>query len=68
MIIVERENLKKIIIGHQGEMIKKIGIEARKDIEELFGRKVYLNLFVKTVHKWRDKEKYLIEFGFQKDE
>ena len=68
LIIVERENLKKIIVGHNGEMIKKIGIEARKDIEELMGRKVYLNLFVKTVPKWRDKEKYLIEFGFQKDE
>ena len=68
LIIVERENLKKIIIGHQGEMIKKIGIEARKDIEELFGRKVYLNLFVKTVPKWRDKEKYLIEFGFKEEE
>ena len=49
-------------------MIKKIGIEARKDIEELFGRKVYLNLFVKTVPKWRDKEKYLIEFGFKEEE
>ena len=68
LIIVERENLKKIIIGHQGEMIKKIGIEARKDIEEMYGRKVYLNLFVKTVPKWRDKEKYLIEFGFKEEE
>lgn len=65
LIIVEREGLKKIIIGHQGEMIKKIGMEARKDIEELLGRKVYLNLFVKTVPKWRSKEKYLLEFGFK---
>ena len=68
IIIVDRENLKKIIIGHQGEMIKKIGIESRKDIEELLGSKVYLNLFVKTVTKWRDKEKYLIEFGYKQDE
>jgi len=68
LIIVERDGLKKIIIGHQGEMIKKIGIEARKDIESLLGRKVYLNLFVKTVPKWRDKEKYLLEFGYKNNE
>jgi GTP-binding protein Era len=68
LIIVERENLKKIIIGHNGEMIKKIGIDSRKDIEALFGKKVYLNLFVKTVPKWRDKERYLIEFGYKNNE
>jgi len=68
LIIVEREGLKKIIVGHQGEMIKKIGIESRKDIEELIGRKVYLNLFVKTVPKWRDKERYLVEFGYKNNE
>ena len=68
LIIVERENLKKIIIGHKGEMIKKIGIDSRKDIENLLGRKVYLNLFVKTVPKWRDKEKYLLEFGYKNNE
>ncbi len=63
-IIVDRDSLKKIIIGKQGEMIKKIGIESRKDLEVLLGRNVYLELFVKTVKKWRDKEKYLSEFGF----
>ena len=68
LIIVERENLKKIIIGHNGEMIKKIGIDSRKDIEALFGKKIYLNLFVKTVPKWRDKERYLIEFGYKNNE
>lgn len=68
LIIVEREGLKKIIIGHQGEMIKKIGIESRKDIEMLLNKKVYLNLYVKTVPKWRDKEKYLIEFGYKNNE
>ena len=68
LIIVEREGLKKIIIGHQGEMIKKIGIESRKDIEELLGRKVYLNLFVKTIPRWRSKEKYLLELGFKNNE
>ena len=68
LIIVERENLKKIIVGHQGDMIKKIGIEARKDIEKLMGKKVYLNLFVKTVNKWRDKDRYLTEFGYKNNE
>ena len=68
LIIVEREGLKKIIIGHQGEMIKNIGIEARKDIEELLGRKVYLNLFVKTIPRWRSREKYLLELGFKNNE
>ena len=68
LIIVERDNLKKIIVGHNGEMIKKIGIESRKDIESLLGKKVYLNLFVKTINKWRDKEKYLLEFGYKNNE
>ena len=64
-IIVDRDSLKKIIIGKQGEMIKKIGIESRKDLEKLLGRNVYLELFVKTVKKWREKERYLSEFGFK---
>ena len=63
-IIVDRDSLKKIVIGKQGEMIKKIGIEARKDLEKLLNKQVYLELFVKTVKKWREKEKYLNEFGF----
>jgi len=63
-IIVDRESLKKIIIGKHGEMIKRIGIEARKDIEKLLNKPVYLELFVKTIKKWREKEKYLTEFGF----
>ena len=64
-IIVDRDSLKKIIIGKQGEMIKKIGIASRKDLEELLNRNVYLELFVKTVKKWREKDKYLSEFGFK---
>lgn len=64
-IIVDRDSLKKIIIGKQGDMIKKIGIESRKDLEKLLGRNVYLELFVKTVKKWREKDKYLSEFGFK---
>ena len=63
-IIVDRDSLKKIVIGKHGNMIKEIGTKARIDIEELLGSKVYLELFVKTIPKWRDKEKYLQEFGY----
>ena len=66
-IIVERDGIKKILVGHNGEMIKEIGIDARKDIEELVGKSVYLDLFVKTVNNWRDRDKYLVEFGFDEN-
>ena len=64
-IIVDRDNLKKIIIGKNGSMIKEIGIRARKDIEELLNKKVYLDLFVKVIPKWRDKDRILNEIGFK---
>ncbi|MBR2833824.1 MAG: GTPase Era [Bacilli bacterium] len=64
VIIVDRDSLKKIIIGKNGTMIKKIGTLARRDIEDLLGTKVYLELYVKTIKKWRDKEKYLSELRF----
>jgi len=64
-IIVDRENLKKIIIGKNGSMIKEIGIRARRDIEEYFDRRVFLDLFVKVVPKWRDKEKFLNMIGYK---
>lgn len=69
-IIVDRENLKKIIIGKNGSKIKEIGIRARKDIEELLNKKVYLDLFVKVMPKWRDRENLLKELGIKlyKDE
>lgn len=63
-IIVDRDSLKKIIIGKNGQMVKKIGTLARKDIEELLQTKVYLELYVKTIEKWRDREKYLSELEF----
>ena len=63
-IIVSRDNLKKIIIGKQGNMLKTIGTEARKDIEHLLGKPVYLELFVRTVKNWRNKDRYLAELGF----
>ncbi len=68
VIIVDRDALKKIIVGAGGKKIKQIGIEARKDLEELLEGKVYLELFVKVVKKWRDKEKYLSEFGYNETE
>ncbi len=67
-IIVDRDSLKKIILGSKGSKIKQIGSLARKDIEQLLGSKVYLDLFVKTIKKWRDKDKYLSEFGFDEFE
>ncbi|HOP65851.1 MAG TPA: GTPase Era [Bacilli bacterium] len=63
-IIVERDSLKKIIIGKKGNMLKAIGTEARKDMEEYLGKQVYLELYVKTIRNWRDKDKRLQEFGF----
>jgi GTP-binding protein Era len=64
-IIVEREGQKPILIGAKGAMIKKIGTEARKDLEEILGRKFYLELFVKVKPKWRENESFLNELGWQ---
>ncbi|MBQ7105042.1 MAG: GTPase Era [Bacilli bacterium] len=68
LIIVDRDNLKKIIIGKQGRMLKEIGIQARRDIEEFLGKQVFLETHVKTIEDWRDKEKYLVEFGLKEVE
>ena len=64
-IVVDRDGVKKIIVGKNGTMIKEIGTMARVDIEEFLGKKVYLELFVKVIPKWRDREKFLNEVGFQ---
>ncbi|MBQ3142800.1 MAG: GTPase Era [Bacilli bacterium] len=66
-IIVDRESLKKIIIGKKGVMIKEIGSLAREDLENIFSSKVYLELYVKTLRKWRDKDKLLNELGFENE-
>lgn len=63
-IIVQRDTQKGIILGEGGKMIKKIGTEARKDIEEFLGSKVFLDLFVKVRPKWRDNEMQLREYGY----
>jgi len=64
-IIVDRDSLKKIIIGKNGSKIKEIGIESRIELEKLLDKKIYLELYVRTIKNWRDKEKYLQEFGFK---
>ena len=63
VIIVEREGHKKIVVGHHASMLKSIGEDARIDLEEYFGKKVFLKLFVKVIENWKDKEKYLKELG-----
>ena len=67
-IIVERDSQKGIIIGKGGKMLKEIGTKARKDIENLLGDKVFLELWVKVQKDWRDKRVYLQDFGYRKDE
>ena len=66
-IYCERESHKRIIIGKNGAMLKKIGSYAREDAEELFGTKVFLDLWVKVKENWRDRPSFLSDFGF-KDE
>lgn len=63
-IIVDRDSIKKIIIGKNGQKLKDVGTEARHEIEVLVGKKVYLELFVKTIKNWKEKDKYLSELGF----
>lgn len=64
-IIVERSSQKGIIIGKQGQMLKEIGVRARKDIEALLGNKVYLELWVKVQKDWRKKKGNLQDFGYR---
>ena len=64
VIYVERESQKAILIGHQGKAIKKLGVEARKDIEEFTGKKCYLSLHIKVLKDWRNSERALKSFGY----
>lgn len=64
VIHVARDSQKGIIIGHKGEALKKVGTQARKDLEEFFGKKVFLELYVKVTKDWRDQERSLDRFGY----
>ena len=68
LIVVDRENIKKIIIGKQGSMLKEIGTRARKDMEAFLGKKVFLETYVKTLKNWRDEEKYFLELGLKEED
>jgi len=63
LIIVERDNLKNIIIGKHGSMLKEIGTLARKELEEYLNCKIYLELYVKTIKDWRNKEQSIKDLG-----
>ncbi|MCI5789679.1 MAG: GTPase Era [Tenericutes bacterium] len=65
LIVVDRDNIKKIVIGKGGQMLKEVGIRARSDMEKFLGKKVYLETYVKTLKNWRDREKYLVELGLE---
>ena len=64
IIFVERDSQKGIIIGHQGVALKKVGSESRKALEKFFGKKVFLETFVKVDKDWRSSEKELNSFGY----
>lgn len=68
VIYVERDSQKGIIIGHQGKTIKKVGSEARKDLERFFGKSIYLEIFVKVDKDWRNSDKALSNFGYEQKE
>ena len=67
LIVVDRLPLKKIIIGKNGSMLKKIGTSARYEMEKFMGKKVYLETYVKVIENWKEEEKYLKEFGFENE-
>ncbi len=64
-IIVDRDSLKKIIIGKQGSKLKQIGALARIDIEKMLGKQIYLELYVRTIPRWRDRERHIKELGLK---
>lgn len=64
IIMVERDTQKGILIGHKGEALKRVGMEARKDLEKFFGKKIHLELYVKVNKNWRSDKKQLRRFGY----
>ena len=67
VIYVERESQKGIIIGHQGVALKKVSSEARKSLEKFFGKKIYLEIFVKVDKDWRSSDRALKAFGYNQE-
>ncbi|UKT63972.1 GTPase Era [Pedobacter mucosus] len=63
-IVVERDSQKNILIGTAGSMLKKVGTEARLEIEKFLGKKIFLEMFVKVIPDWRSKKNYLKSFGY----
>ncbi len=63
--MVERDSQKGIIIGHKGAGLKRVGSEARRDLEKFFGKKIYLELYVKVNKNWRNDVKQLRKFGYK---
>ena len=68
LVVVDRDNIKKIIIGKNGQMLKEIGTRARLDMEKFLGKKVFLETYVKTLKNWRDQEKYFLELGLKEED
>ena len=64
VIMVERETQKGFLIGHKGSALKRVGVEARKDLEKFFVKKVHLELYVKVNKNWRSNQKQLKRFGY----
>ena len=64
VIMVERETQKGIIIGHKGSALKRVGVEARKDLEVFFDKKIHLELYVKVNKNWRSNQNQLKRFGY----
>jgi GTP-binding protein Era len=64
LILVERESQKRIVIGHQGGPLKRVGTQARKDMESFIGKKVFLKTHVKVDENWRQDERKLRNFGY----
>jgi GTP-binding protein Era len=65
VIYVERESQKGILIGHQGQALKRVAIEARKDLEKFFGKKIFMEIFVKVDKDWRSSDFKLKNFGYK---
>jgi len=63
--MVERDTQKGIIIGHKGSALKRVGSEARKDLEKFFGKKIYMDLYVKVNKNWRSSDSQLKRFGYK---